>query len=121
MAQATQKKVAGRTLSGHVIRGTREGALFVLVAIGLYLLMALLTYNPSDPGWSYTGGGAAATNLGGVAGAWFADAFFYLFGYLAFLAPVIVIYSGWLIFRGAGSPEQPVYGDLSIRLSLIHI
>jgi len=115
LAQATQKKVAGRTLSGHVIRGMREGALFVLVAIGLYLLMALLTYNPSDPGWSYTGGGAAATNLGGVAGAWFADAFFYLFGYLAFLAPVIVIYSGWLIFRGAGSPEQPVYGDLSIR------
>ncbi|MBA2492365.1 MAG: DNA translocase FtsK 4TM domain-containing protein [Gammaproteobacteria bacterium] len=115
MAQATQKKVAGRTLSGHVIRGTREGALFVLVAIGLYLLMALLTYNPSDPGWSYTGGGAAATNLGGVAGAWFADAFLYIFGYFAFLAPVMVIHSGWLIFRGAGTPEQPVYGDLSIR------
>src|SRR5680860_460453 len=93
----------------------REGALFVLVAIGLYLLLALLTYNPSDPGWSYTGGGAAVTNLGGVAGAWFADAFLYIFGYLAFLAPVMVIYSGWLIFRGADTPEQPVYGDLSIH------
>ncbi|MGH8503437.1 MAG: DNA translocase FtsK [Gammaproteobacteria bacterium] len=91
----------------------REGALFVLLAVGLYLLLALLTYNPSDPGWSYTGGGGAAANLGGVAGAWFADAFFYLFGYLAFLAPAMVVHSGWLIFRGVGT--QPVYGDLGIR------
>jgi S-DNA-T family DNA segregation ATPase FtsK/SpoIIIE len=98
-----------------MVRGMREGALFVLVAIGLFLLLSLLTYNPQDPGWSYTGSGKTVTNLGGVAGAWFADAFFYLFGYLAYLAPVMVIYSGWLIFRGQGASGQIEYGDLGIR------
>jgi S-DNA-T family DNA segregation ATPase FtsK/SpoIIIE len=99
----------------HMMRGMREGALVVLVAVGLYLLLALLTYNPQDPGWSFTGNGARATNLGGVAGAWFADAFFYLFGYLAYLAPVMVIYSGWLIFRGQSPSGQIEYGDFGIR------
>ncbi|HKH21392.1 MAG TPA: DNA translocase FtsK 4TM domain-containing protein, partial [Gammaproteobacteria bacterium] len=115
MAQATHKKVNNRPISLHVVRGMREGAMFVLVAIGLYLLMALLTYNPQDPGWSYTGSGTSTTNLGGVAGAWFADAFFYVFGYLAYLAPIAVIYSGWLINRGQSPSGQIEYGDIGIR------
>jgi len=115
LAQATHKKVNNRPISLHVVRGMREGAMFVLVAIGLYLLMALLTYNPQDPGWSYTGSGTSTTNLGGVAGAWFADAFFYVFGYLAYLAPIAVIYSGWLINRGQSPSGQIEYGDIGIR------
>jgi DNA segregation ATPase FtsK/SpoIIIE, S-DNA-T family len=115
LAQATHKKTNGRPISMHVVRGIREGALFVLIAVGLYLLMALLTYNPQDPGWSFTGESARATNLGGVAGAWFADAFFYLFGYLAYLAPVMVIYSGWLIFHGQNESGGIEYGDFGIR------
>jgi S-DNA-T family DNA segregation ATPase FtsK/SpoIIIE len=100
LGQASAKSTASRPLSVHVGRGLREGALFVLGAIALFLVIAFTSYDPADPGWSHIGTDAEAGNLGGLAGAWLADVFLYLFGYLAYLAPVIVAYSGWLIFRG---------------------
>ena len=110
MAQATPKKVERRPLGVHVGLAVREGILIVLLAASGYLLTALVDYNPSDPGWSHTGIGLRVTNIAGRAGAWFADVFFYLFGWLAFLAPVIVAYSGWLVFRGREGT-----GDLDLR------
>ncbi|OOG25934.1 cell division protein FtsK [Thioalkalivibrio denitrificans] len=115
MAQATQKKTGGRPLSAHVGRGLREGALLVLGAAAAYLLIALITFNPADPGWSHTGSGLRVTNLGGRVGAWFADVFFYLFGYLAYLAPVIVGYSGWLLYRGRADTGELDLRTLGIR------
>lgn len=110
MAQATPKKLEGRPLGVHVGLAVREGILLVLVAAAIYLMTALVDYNPSDPGWSHTGLGLEVTNIAGRAGAWFADIFFYLFGWLAFLAPLIVAYSGWLVFRGRDGT-----GDLDLR------
>ncbi|APZ44658.1 DNA translocase FtsK [Acidihalobacter ferrooxydans] len=81
-------------------RGLREGALLLFLAAGLYLFIALVSYHPSDPGWSQTGLGRPVANLGGLAGAWFSDLFLMLFGYLAYLAPLMVGYSGYLVFRG---------------------
>ena len=115
MVQATQKKAHIRTLNVHVSRGLREGALVLLLAIAAYLLLALLSYNPMDPGWSHTGMGDAPTNLGGVAGAWFADFCFYLFGYLAYLAPIMVGFSGWLISRGERDSGDIDYRVIGIR------
>jgi S-DNA-T family DNA segregation ATPase FtsK/SpoIIIE len=115
MVQATQKKAHDRTLSVHITHGLREGALVLLLAIAAYLLLALLSYNPRDPGWSHTGMGEAPTNLGGVAGAWFADFFFYLFGYLVYLAPLMVGFSGWLIFCGERDSGMVDYRIISIR------
>ncbi|MDE2088991.1 MAG: DNA translocase FtsK 4TM domain-containing protein [Gammaproteobacteria bacterium] len=101
MAQASRKRTPlSPTFGLHVTRGLREGALFVLGALGLYLLLSLFTYSRTDPGWSYASTGHAVTNAGGRAGAWFADVFFSLFGMLAYLFPVMVAYSGWLIYRG---------------------
>ena len=68
-----------------LVRVIREGALIGLVAICLYLLMALFSYSAVDPGWSKTGGSLAIRNVGGPAGAWLSDVFFSLFGYLAYL------------------------------------
>ncbi len=70
-------------IANHMNRGLREGGLFVLGAIAIYLLISLASYNPGDPGWSRSGSGKEVTNIGGVAGAWFADVFLFLFGYLA--------------------------------------
>jgi len=83
-----------------VARGLREGALFILAALAVYLFVALVSYDGTDPGWSHTNGGQPVHNAGGVAGAWFADVALYLFGYLAYLFPVIVAYSGWMAYRG---------------------
>ena len=87
-------------LSSHMSRGLREGSLLVLGAIAVYLLMSLSSYNSGDPGWSRSGSGGKIANIGGIAGAWFADAFLFLFGYLAYLFPVMVGYSAWLLYRG---------------------
>ena len=102
-------------MSTHVSRGLREGALLIFSAIALFLIVALLSYAPTDPGWSQVGGQAEVKNLAGRVGAWFADVFYYLFGFLAFLAPIIVAYSGWLIFRGREGTGELDLRTLGIR------
>lgn len=80
-------------------RGIREAALYVLGALALYFLITLLSFHPADPGWSHSNGGGEIRNLGGRLGAWLADIFLLLFGYLAYLFPVMLGYSGWLIYK----------------------
>ena len=107
MAQARPKKItttgSSSGLTTHIQHGLREGAMLVLVAIALFFLTALVTYNPVDPGWSYTGSRNGIDNAAGVVGAWFSDVLFSLFGYLAYLLPVMIAYSGWLVMRGMRS------------------
>ena len=98
MAQAKQK-IDRPPLAEHLQRGLREGALFVFAFVAVYFLIAILSYAPQDPGWSTSAEGSNVQNLGGLAGAWFADIVLALFGYLAYLIPIMVAYSGWLIFR----------------------
>lgn len=71
----------------------------MLLAVAAYLLLALLSYNPADPGWSHTGESTQIHNFAGAFGAWFADLGLYLLGYMAYLFPIMVGYSGWLVFR----------------------
>ncbi|MEM7304868.1 MAG: DNA translocase FtsK 4TM domain-containing protein [Pseudomonadota bacterium] len=99
----------------HLRNGLRESALVVLFAIGVYLFMALVTFDQADPGWSVSSTGGAIQNIGGSAGAFFADLFLFLFGYLAYLAPFMVAYSGWLIYRGVDEKGELDYHFLSIR------
>jgi len=98
VAQAKQK-LERAPLAEHLQRGLREGALFVSLFLGVYLLISLVTYNSVDPGWSHSSHTGHVHNLGGRAGAWFADVVLALFGYLAYLIPVLLGYGGWLIFR----------------------
>ncbi len=84
----------------HAQRGLREGALVLLCAVAAYLAVALISFDPADPGWSHTGSGRPVQNAGGQAGAWFADVCFYLLGYIAALLPVVVAWGGWRVFRG---------------------
>ena len=73
--------------------------MLVLLSLALFLFTALVTYDPSDPGWSYTGSRDGVHNAAGAVGAWFADVLYNLFGYLSYLFPVIIAYSGWLVLR----------------------
>ena len=81
--------------------------MLVLGALALFLLAALVTYNIDDPGWSHTGTREAVHNATGVVGAWFADVLFSLFGFLAYLFPVMLAYSGWLVLRGNRADHDP--------------
>ncbi|MEH6551225.1 MAG: DNA translocase FtsK 4TM domain-containing protein [Pseudomonadales bacterium] len=77
----------------------REGAFIAFIAICGYLLIALATYNSGDPGWSHTVSNQLVQNAAGLTGAWLADVFYALFGYMAYLFPVLLAYRAWLIFR----------------------
>ena len=104
MAQARRTKTTKNSEKSAVIatqlqRGLREGAMLVLMALALFLFTALVTYHSADPGWSYTGSRETVHNAAGVVGAWFSDVLYNLFGYLSFLFPVIIAYSGWLVLR----------------------
>ncbi|MDT8386815.1 MAG: DNA translocase FtsK 4TM domain-containing protein [Thiogranum sp.] len=105
MAQARRKKAEAPAIHTHVKRGLREGTLLILSALALYLLLSLVSYSIEDPGWSHRGPVDDIHNGGGVVGAWFADVFLYLFGYLAYLFPMMVGFSGWLVYRGRTTPS----------------
>ena len=100
MAQARQKKNSQGRLTHQVTRGLREGALLILGAVAVFLLVSLASYHPADPGWSSSGAVSHIQNTGGLVGAWLADILLYLLGYLAYLFPVMIGYSGWLVYRG---------------------
>jgi S-DNA-T family DNA segregation ATPase FtsK/SpoIIIE len=121
LAQAIRKRparpVIPEVVSTQLIRHLREGALVLLIAVSLFVLFALLSYEPADPGWSHTGAGRPVANSGGVVGAWLADLLFYLFGYLAYLVPWMVGYSGWLLFQGRADEEPPDYLHTLARLA----
>ena len=74
------------------------------VALAAYLLLAIGTYSVGDPGWSSTGNGAGISNSAGSAGAWIADVLLSLFGYVAYLFPVLLGYRAWALVRDRQSP-----------------
>ena len=115
MGQAVRKKDKQAPASQQMIRGLREGALFVFGAIALYLAVSLGSYTANDPGWSHSGVTGGVQNIGGVAGAWFADVFLYLFGYFSYLFPVMVAYSGWLLFKGRKPDEAIPLHEFGLR------
>ncbi len=100
MAQATRKKDPPVHPATHHVHGLREGALFIFGAIAIYMLISLVSYHPTDPGWSYSTQTEQISNAGGLVGAWFASLFLFYFGYLAYLFPVMVAYASWLLYRG---------------------
>ena len=83
----------------HMGRRLREGALLLLLAIAAYFLLSLGSYSLEDPGWSFTGPREQVQNAGGPMGAWFSDVFLNLFGVFAYLFPLMVGWSGWLLFK----------------------
>jgi DNA segregation ATPase FtsK/SpoIIIE, S-DNA-T family len=111
LAQATPKRTSPSfPIIAHLGRSLREAVLYLFTALGAYLLLSLLSYHSADPAWSYAGMSSNAANLGGRAGAWFSDISLYLFGYLAYLLPLVVVYLGWALFQWQpGSGPGPVH------------
>ncbi len=94
----------------------REGVLIGLIAVCAYLFLALFTYSPNDPGWSKTGTGGAIENAAGPAGAWISDVFFSLFGQLAFLFPLMLLFQIWQQLRHRA---RVVFDPLILGLKII--
>ncbi len=82
-----------------------------------FFLIALFSYDAEDPSWSRSGSNLEITNFSGIAGAWISDLLLYLFGYLAFLVPVMLIYNGILLVRSRDMSDHDRYQVLVIRWS----
>ncbi len=112
MAQAVRKRASPPiALNEHIVRHLKEGGLLALCAVACFVFVAFLTYHPADPAWTHTGThvGRAIANKAGVAGAWLADIALYLFGYVAYLFPIALCFSAWLLFKGLQSDDGPDY------------
>src|SRR5215469_16275838 len=99
-----------------VSRGLRESAIIAIAIVALVLLIALATYSPDDPGFSFTGSANPVHNRIGVIGAWLADVLFFLFGRPAFLFPIMLGASCWLLFRRDGT-EQTSRVNSAVRIA----
>lgn len=86
-------------VSSLMQRLTREGLLIVYLLMALYLIIALVSYSPSDPGFTTTGSGGDVANAGGVYGAWLSDVLLHLFGYQAYGFPSLLAYKVGTSFR----------------------
>ena len=93
-----------------------ETGLIVLSVAALFLLLALLTYHPADPGWSQTAWGGKVHNAAGSAGAWVADLTFFIFGVFAYLIPVLMVFIGWSIFWRPYRLLEVDYLSLGLRI-----
>ena len=99
------KKRAGKkadtpkiALPHFLVKRISEGSFIIALTTALFVLLSLLTYHTNDPGWSHSSQHLAQTlNAGGRVGAYVSDAFYLVFGYLAYLLPVCFAYLAWVI------------------------
>ncbi|HCO8236021.1 TPA: DNA translocase FtsK [Escherichia fergusonii] len=92
-------------------------ALLILIALfAVWLMAALLSFNPSDPSWSQTAWHEPIHNLGGAPGAWLADTLFFIFGVMAYTIPVIIVGGCWFAWRHQSSDEYIDYFAVSLRI-----
>ncbi|MBN5048978.1 cell division protein FtsK [Stenotrophomonas sp. LMG 10879] len=124
-SKSDDKKPSRRTAAAATTDNPRRQRLWRdlgLIAIApalLYLAASLFTYSATDPGWSHTGSVVAPVhNMGGRAGAWIADVLLQLFGYIAFLLPVVLGALAWIAMFGL-KRESKGENDLDPALRLV--
>jgi S-DNA-T family DNA segregation ATPase FtsK/SpoIIIE len=124
LAQSSAQARNASRFTAAVSRGLRESAIIALGIVALVLFMALATYNPEDPGFSFTGGPGVVHNRIGVIGAWVADVLFFLFGRPAFLFPLVLAAACWGLQRrlrteSGGSRANTMVRMLGFALVLV--
>ncbi|GBE09392.1 MAG TPA: DNA translocase FtsK [Gammaproteobacteria bacterium] len=95
-AKRNKSKKKEPVITPKVRAGLRESILFLLTVVAIFLLIALVSFSPQDPGWSHSTDTGMVSNLGGRTGASFANLFLNLFGLMAYLFPIMLL---WLVVR----------------------
>jgi S-DNA-T family DNA segregation ATPase FtsK/SpoIIIE len=116
LAESSAQARNGARFTATVSRGLRESAVIAIAIAALVLLVALASYSPDDPGFSFTGSAAPVHNRIGVIGAWLADVLFFLFGRPAFLFPLMLGLAGWGLQRRILS-ESPSRANTLVRIA----
>jgi S-DNA-T family DNA segregation ATPase FtsK/SpoIIIE len=98
LATNRKKKRKPDPVHSHIVRRLQESTFLLSLLLAVYLLACLLTYHPLDPGPFNTTAPDQVQNMGRILGAWLANFFLFLTGYIGYLLPLIVVYSGWRIY-----------------------
>ncbi len=101
----------------HLALAVRESAGFAFLVVAAITALALFTFNIDDPGWSHTGRNSVVDNSVGPAGAWVSDVLFNLFGYVAYLLPLMLGFIGWRLVRGRFSAPKGAEPFAFVRIA----
>lgn len=93
-----------------------EVGMIITTAFALFLLIALMTFDSADPGWSQTGFNDQIINAAGPVGAWLADITFWTFGFIAYLFPFSIAFAGWFVFQRSKDVLELDYGTIALRM-----
>ncbi|MCL1126878.1 DNA translocase FtsK 4TM domain-containing protein [Shewanella surugensis] len=103
-----------KTLSG--VQRLLEGSLILCCMVATFVLLALSSFHSSDPGWSQSNFDGSIDNVTGAVGAWIADVLLYFFGYTAYVIPIIIAATGWLLFKRTHKLLEVDYFSVGLRL-----
>ncbi|MEJ2753347.1 MAG: DNA translocase FtsK 4TM domain-containing protein, partial [Chloroflexota bacterium] len=106
MPQAKKKSKSAIPEGNQIAHRLSESIFILTILLAVYLVACLGSYDPADPGPFNTVASDQVTNLGRILGAWLANFFLFLTGYLAYLVPLVLIFIGWLIYERAGKPLE---------------
>lgn len=104
--QVSKDKITQAFELGILQRRLQEGLSIILTALAAYLFIALVSYQPQDPGWSHTGEASIVLNAAGKTGAWLADILYSLFGYVSHLFPLAILYWAINLFQHKSKAEE---------------
>src|SRR5690554_352453 len=116
MEKQQNKSSPANPLQQKLARRAIEDLFVLSIALAVYFLLALITYDSRDPAWSAVMEMQQVHNAAGVSGAWVADVLFSLIGYVAYLVPVLLLYRAWLFFRLREVISQFDWASLFIAL-----
>ena len=100
-------------LSG--IQRLLEAGLLFSCVFAMFTMLALVSFDPADPGWAQTGYQTPVRNLGGAVGAYLSDLLLNLFGWIAFTLPIVIAITGWLLFQKFHRLMQLDYLTLGLK------
>ncbi len=107
MAQARKKSRAATGGRSDLAHGLSESFFLLTILLAVYLVACLVSYEPTDPGPFNTVASEQVQNIGRLLGAWLANFFLFLTGYVAYALPVLLVYLGWIVYRGTRADAQP--------------
>ncbi|WP_100657279.1 DNA translocase FtsK 4TM domain-containing protein [Alteromonas flava] len=93
-----------------------EVGMMLACTFAFFLLLAIVSFHPADPGWSQVGLQADVQNWGGATGAWFADILLFFLGYLAYVAPIGCAVIGWFLFQHVKTLAEFDYLTIGLRI-----
>jgi DNA segregation ATPase FtsK/SpoIIIE, S-DNA-T family len=118
MAETTYDRTKpAKRFTAAVSRGLRESAVLAIGVVALVMLVALTSYDASDPGFSSTGStDHAVQNRIGPFGAYLASLLFFLFGKPAYLFPIMLGVACFVMFRQPPDEEGRTRFNTAVRI-----